>query len=57
MPETLDQACKLFKDTLKASEKPAVPFLTPKGRTLYIVSSEARELRRLVAGGVSEQDE
>lgn len=42
----LTQACRRLEDLIKDDDT-TVPSLTRKGRTLYIVSPEARELRRL----------
>lgn len=43
----MNEACKRFERALMEQEDR--PLIQKKGRTLYIVSSEARELRRFDA--------
>ena len=49
MDKQLTEACERLRDRLELADstRKAEAYAIRKGRTLYVVSSEARELRRL----------
>jgi len=51
MEQALTEACERLRDAMEANDNRAriLAYAQRKGRTLYIVSTEARELRRLDA--------